>query len=350
MKPTAPSLIVVCGSLLLSLPAALFAAGSGVTDDVPVRGGIAALSEVIPLSPAPDRARFIAEAIRVVYSWPQIGPYSNEPTRHRIAAFLADRGSGDRHDDVPVPLPPAVWSQAVFHRAVSRDDLVGAILADRSASLLCYGLAAMDDETLQFVADHAALLSRVAERAPATFAAFAESVHIRNGRLVVPGGDAAAAAWESVVGEKLDRSDKFLEQLFETDRGRLAYLFDVLSHVDAATLALMIGASHTGGNNPDALKRLAALARRAFPEWEVAAAPFVRPPSDLAAFFARLHSAGDAEEGLRRVERIRRRAHGCRVAGRHRSRTSRPGTRAAARAVQLHRARLHLCVCRGRHD
>ena len=152
MKSTAPALIVVCGLLLLSRPAALGAAGPGTTEDVPVRGGIAALAETIPISPAPDRARFIAEAIRVVYSWPQTGPYSNEPTRRRIAAFLADGAAAATHDDIPVPLPAAVWSQAVFHRAVSRDDLVGAILADRSSALVCYSLAAMDDETLQFFA------------------------------------------------------------------------------------------------------------------------------------------------------------------------------------------------------
>ena len=293
MKPTVPALVVLCGSLLLCLPAALRAAGASVTDDVPVRGGIAALSDAIPLSPAPDRARFVAEAIRVVYSWPQTGPYSNEPMRRRIAALLSDAGSSHTHDEVPVPLPADVWSQAVFHKTVGRDDLVGAILADRTASLLCYGLAAMDDETLQFLADHAPLLSRLAERSPATFAAFAESVHIRNGRVAVPGGDAAAATWESIVGEKLEHPDKFVEQLFEADRGRIAYLFDVLSHVDAATLTLTIGTAHA----PDALKRLASLARRAFPEWDVAAAPFVRPPADLAAFFARLHSTTDAEGG-----------------------------------------------------
>ena len=292
MKVIVPALIVLCGSLSLCFPAALVAAGADVTDNVPVRGGIAALSDAIPISPAPDRARFMAEAIRVVYSWPQAGPYSNEPTRRRIAAFLTDAGSDKTHDDIPVPLSAAVWSQAVFHKEISRDNLVGAILADRSASLVCYGLAAMDDETLQFFADHAALLSRVAERSPAAFSAFAESVHIRNGRLVVPGGDAAAAGWESIVGEKLERSDKFLEQLFEADRGRLAYLFDVLSHVDAPTRSLTIGT--TG----DALKRLAALTRRAFPEWEVATAPFVRPASDLSAFFARLHSGADAEGGV----------------------------------------------------
>ncbi|HVZ23969.1 MAG TPA: hypothetical protein VG871_23005, partial [Vicinamibacterales bacterium] len=81
--------------LVLSLPAAALAAGSSPAEDVPVRGGIAALSDAIPISPRPDRARFLGEAIRVVYSWPQGGPYSNEPMRRRIADFFA-AGGGDR--------------------------------------------------------------------------------------------------------------------------------------------------------------------------------------------------------------------------------------------------------------
>jgi hypothetical protein len=151
----------------------------------------------------------------------------------------------------------------------------------------------MDDETLQFFADHPALLSRLAERAPAVFGAFGESIRVHDGRVLAPGGSASAAAWESVAGEKLDRPDRFLPQLFEADRGRIAYLFDVLSRVDAPMLSAMIGA----GSNADALKRLAALARRAFPEWEAATAPFVRPAGDLSAFFGRLHSVSGGEGG-----------------------------------------------------
>ncbi|HXD75078.1 MAG TPA: hypothetical protein VN628_15120, partial [Vicinamibacterales bacterium] len=258
-----------------------------------MRGGTAALAEVIPISPAPDRARFMAEAIRVVYSWPQLGPYTNEPMRRRIAAFLASANSADRHDDVPVPLTAAVWSQAVFHRTVGRDDLAAAILGDRSAALVCYALAGMDDETLDFFASHPALLSRIAERSPAQFAAFGESLRIHGGKLIVPGGDAAAASWEAIAGEKLDRTDRFVPSLLEVDRGRAAYLFDLLSHLDAATLSMTAGPNA----GADSLKRLASLVRRAFPEWEVIAAPFVRPPADLAQFFGRLRNTADVDGG-----------------------------------------------------
>jgi hypothetical protein len=296
VKGTAPALLVIC--VLLSHPAAASAAGSSFTEDVPVRGGTAALAAAASVSPAPDNARFVAELARVVYSWPQTGPYSNEPVRRRITAFFADTAPAADIQNVPVPLSAALWSQAIFHRPISPDGLVGAILTDRSAALMCYGLAGMDDETLEFFADHASLLGRLAERAPSAFAAFAESLRIRGGRVVVPGGGDTAAGWEGVVGEKVDRPERFIQQLFESDRGRLAYLYDVLTHLDPRMLALVFGEKRDTPEAAASLKRLAAIARRAFPEWDVTTAPFVRAPTDLAAFFARLRNASDPERSI----------------------------------------------------
>ena len=202
-------------------------------------------------------------------------------------------GAVEPRDDVPVPLTAAVWSQ-VLHKTVRSEELVATILADRPAALVCYTLAGLDDETLQFFADRPSLVARLIERSSAPFAAFGESVRVRGGKIVAPGGDAAAAAWEQVVGEKVDRPDRFVQELFESDRGRLAYLLDTLAHVDGATLLLAIGAK----TSPDSLRRLAGLARRAYPEWDVATAPFVRPPTDLAAFFGRLRATTDLESGV----------------------------------------------------
>ncbi len=285
MKIAGPALLVAC--VVLSLPASSRAAAASSSEDVPVRGGIAALADAIPISPAPDRARFLAEAIRVVYSWPQTGPYSNEPMRRRIAAVLANP-SADVQDEIPVPLSADLWSQ-LLRKQIARDALIGAILADRSASLVCYGLAGADDETLQFYAAHPDVVQRIVERAPAAFAAFGESVRIHEGHVVAPGGDNARTAWQELAGETLDRPERFVQQLFEIDRGRLAYLFDALAHVDQP-----IAHSVFGSSNSDSLKRMAALARRVFPEWEVSTAPFARPPVDIGALIARMEATSDS--------------------------------------------------------
>lgn len=298
MKALHSAPIGLCLSLLFSLPAPAFGAGqTTAAEDVPVRGGVAALAAVASVAPAPDRARAVAEIARAVYSWPQSGPYSNESMRRGIAAFFADAAPADRTETVPVPLSSTIWSQAIFHRPIDPQALVGAILTDRTAALICYGLAGMDDETVRFFGDHAPLLGRLGEHAPAAFAAFGESLRIREGRVVPPGGDGLGAIWEAVVGEKLDRPERFAAALFESDRGRLAYLYDVLAHLDPPMLEQVRGAGRGGQEPAASLKRLAALARRAFPEWDVTTAPFVRPQTDLAAFLARLHNAstdGDA--------------------------------------------------------
>ena len=189
MKTAALALIVVCGTMLGTAAAVPALAAEPISEDVPVAGGLAALAALADVAPVPDRARFVAEVARVIYSSPSTGPYSNEPIRRRIEAFFADarqRAAGSPDEAVvPVPLSAALWSQAVFHRGVDRRDLIGAILADRSAALLCYGLAALDDDTLRFVAEHPLLLGRLAERAPTAFAAFGESLPFATARIAL---------------------------------------------------------------------------------------------------------------------------------------------------------------------
>ena len=318
MKSAALSVLIVCGTMLAAAVPAR--AAETITEDIPIAGGLSALAEIAEATPAPDRARFVAELARVIYSSPSTGPYSNEPVRRRIDALFADarqRNEAARAEDtVPVPLSAALWGQAVFHRPIDRRDLVGAILTDRSAALLCYGLAGMDDETLEFFAAHPSLLGRLAERAPAAVAAFGESLHIRDNRVVAPGGDAAAALWEGVAGEKLTRPERFVQILFESDRGRLAYLHDVLSHLDERTLAFALESSiRDPEERLNRFRRLAGVARRGFVEWDVTMAPFVRPPHALGAFFARLRvedSGAPRRAGGARVlaARVRRQRSG----------------------------------------
>ena len=94
------ALIVVCGTMLATAAAVAAFAAETTTEDLPVAGGLAALAEVAEVSPVPDRARFVAELARVIYSSPATGPYSNEPVRRRIDAFFAEarqRAAGSRY-------------------------------------------------------------------------------------------------------------------------------------------------------------------------------------------------------------------------------------------------------------
>ena len=64
-------------------------------------------------------------------------------------------------ETVPLPLPAQIWSAAVFQRPISSESLFSAVIQDRSAALLCYGLAAVDDETLHYLAEQPAVLRRL---------------------------------------------------------------------------------------------------------------------------------------------------------------------------------------------
>ena len=106
----------------------------------------------------------------------------------------------------------------MFHRRVAATELVSAILADRRAALLCHGLAALDDETLAFFGEHPAALTRLYVDDAAAFAVFGGSLHVRDGRVRPPGGDAAAPLWEAVVREKVTRPDRFVRELLRAGR------------------------------------------------------------------------------------------------------------------------------------
>ena len=140
-----------------------------------------------------------------------------------------------------MPLTADLWSTAIFHRTVAPRELVAAIVADRSAALLCLGLASLDDGTLAFFADHPQLLERIYERAAPAFAAFSGRLHVQGNRVVPPSGDAAVALWEAVTLEKVTRADRFIQQLLELNDGRLAYLYAVIGELDPPRRAFALG-------------------------------------------------------------------------------------------------------------
>ena len=211
---------------------------------MPVPGGTAAFAQALGIDPAPDRGRFIYEIARLLYNSPEGRKPSADAyllAVHQAAARgrpLVDTRPGDL---VPVPLTADLWSTAIFHRTVAPRELVAAIVADRSAALLCLGLASLDDGTLAFFADHPQLLERIYERAAPAFAAFSGRLHVQGNRVVPPSGDAAVALWEAVTLEKVTRADRFIQQLLELNDGRLAYLYAVIGELDPPRRAFALG-------------------------------------------------------------------------------------------------------------
>ena len=183
----------------------------------------------------------------------------------------------------------------MFHRRVARDELIPSILSDRQASLVCHGLAALDNDTLQFFADHGSVVSRIVEKlaAPA-FGAFSGSLHVRGGRVFVPSGDDAAALWEMVLMERVSRPERFVELLFEAGDGRVAYLYDTVGQLDAPRQAFILGLWVPSTQvRMERFRQLATVGVGAYRDWHLKMLPFGRASYDLAMTLARVEVNDD---------------------------------------------------------
>ena len=265
------------------------------SEDVPVVGGVEAFARALAIEPTPDRGRFIFEVTRLVHE----NPAGRKPGAIAFLQTLAlqpGRGARDfggvqlqTPELVPVPLTAEVWSRAVFHRKVTREELVGAIVADHIASLLCHGLATLDDQTLEYFADHSSLLTRLSERAAPAFGVFAGSLRVRGNRVVAPGPPDAAPLWEAVVGEKVTRPENFIVRLFEASDGRLAYLFDTIGQLDAPRRAFALGLwIPQPAVRLERFKVLATAGITAYRDWHLRTLPFNRGSHDLAMTLTRV--------------------------------------------------------------
>ena len=233
-----------------------------------------------------DRGRFTSEIIRRVYSPPQ-------SRRVPLDLAAAPRSLADSTAlvTVDVPLSAEIWSSAVFRRSVSSEQLLALILADRRAALLCRGLGAADDETLAFYSEHPALLSFIYERAAGAFAAFADSLHVRDGHLVVPGGHEAESLWQSVAHVSPSDADGFIRALFFEPGARLAYLYDVLSAATPGARSFALGLwMDDEAQRARRFEALAVTVRSSYREWHVEELPFGRPLNNLALLLLRIRT------------------------------------------------------------
>jgi len=242
---------------------------------------------------APDRARFVAELARIIHG-------SGVRAAERAGAPLEPPGTPLRAETVPIPMSAAWWSRRVFGRPTPPDQIVATILSDARASYLCYGLAGLDDETLRFVAGQPALVTRLYSQDAPLFAAFGSVLRIRGGRVQAPGGRDAEPLWEAAVGQPLGRPAAFIPALLTAQRGRLAYLYQIVSLVDAPRARFALGLWRP---DPDARIRefnaLVTTVAAAFPQWDPARFPFARPLDDIASLLVRIRASEDGSPRTR---------------------------------------------------
>lgn len=248
--------VVLAAAFILSVspaPAVLEAAPAGgptVLSDLPVPGGVSSLLAAAHLPGSPDRSVALLGLIRVLHSHPKMTRDAIK-VRDAVVTFLdapRDQATAPAADDtVPLPLSPEVWTSVVLQGKVARDRLLGAILGDRQAALLYYGLMSLDEQTLALLAEDARLLSAIARQAAPVLATYGRSIHVRVGAVIVPGGPQARPLWESIVGSSPDDPAQFILDLLTRDAGRCAYFYDTLAHLDRGQQAFALGLSRLPG-------------------------------------------------------------------------------------------------------
>src|SRR5262245_52275576 len=260
-------------------------ADAAPVEDLPIPPSVVALADRLGVDLDRGRPYFFSDIARLLYTSADAKP----PVL--IGSRLATAGSEHSPVTVPVPLSSAVWSRAIFRRLVAPTDLVAAILSDRRATLVARGLAGLDDETLNYFADHAQLLTFLYERASAPFAAFAGDLRIRQGRIAPPGGDRAVSLWEAALHVPLSAPDAFVRVLFGEFEGRYAYLYDTIEAAPPSSAAFALGFWLPDENQRiQRFRTLAARCLSGYHEWRPSDHPFSRPLGDLASLLLRIRT------------------------------------------------------------
>src|SRR4051812_1200182 len=289
---TMPRALLLCTTIVAAFELQLAAASPNLVD-APVSPAVAALAVRVGIDPATDASRFVPEMTRILHSPGEGRQPLLEWLRAQRGGAPADAAPGGAGIRVPLPLAAETWSRAIFRRAVSENALLTAILSDRRAALLCHGLFGLDDETLDYLASHPALLTMLYEQGAPAFGVFADAFHVAAGRVVPKGGAAAERLWEMVLREPLSAPDRVARALFVDLGGRRAYVYWTIaaSSPTAASFAL-------GSWMPDAdlrahrFQALIDAAVRGYREWHLEALPFSRPLNDLGMLLLRVRTDG----------------------------------------------------------
>ena len=229
----------------------------GLASDIPTAIVVGEIIRVVHASREPDNAAL--DAVRLYFSAPPEG--ASEP--------------------VPIPLSLSTWHD-LLGKDATPGRLLGALLQDRRAAMLCYGLLQLGRETLATVAGQPGLIRRLYERHSGAFAAFAQVLRVREGRLMLPGGDSAAPIWASLVGEPLSDPARAIAALVGTDDARLLYFADSVAGLDAERLDLVFRGTTTDTTPLEQASSVYRAFTRVEPDWKLGDFPFVRLGADPA--------------------------------------------------------------------
>jgi len=132
---------------------------------------------------------------------------------------------------VPVLFTESDWTMASRkNNKESSKDLIDTILNDVAMARLYWSLSRLDTETSRFLQRSIGIGKLLPYAGVLDF--YGRSLCVSGGRVIVPGGTEAEAAWKDMVGANPASPASFIERLLAKDKGWMAAYFDVLSRVN----------------------------------------------------------------------------------------------------------------------
>ncbi|MFO7695181.1 MAG: hypothetical protein R6V57_19010 [Vicinamibacterales bacterium] len=185
-------------------------------------------------------------------------------------------------DDVPLPLDAGQWVRLGLALDAGPEGLLAAMLGDRRASLLYYGLMGLDAETRAYMGARPALVGELMKgHRPEIFASLGRSIRVRAGVIDVAGGPEAATAWEALLRQRTADPGPFMLELLDRQGGRAALLYDAIDHLDPPRQAFALALRMPDpGSRADHLRALLAACDASLDSWDPEVRPFRRVLDD----------------------------------------------------------------------
>lgn len=255
--------------------------------EVSLPGGLRAAVTAIRDYNPPDRSQFLLEVIRRVHNMPSGPEGPRDATLAALLAHLASARDASASDMLPLPLAPSVWTTSVFGGQATVATLASDILRSRSASFFYVGLLSVDAGTRAFIAERPDLVTDLSSRLAAGFVLAAPGLRVDGGRVALPGGERAAAAWAALVGKRLEEPPEFLRAMLWENGGRVAWFCGSLGQLTPAQLDRVLDLDAPDVQRVAAMRRLYEVFLRVAGDWRLEHRTFWRPaldPSLLAAW------------------------------------------------------------------
>ena len=131
----------------------------------------------------------------------------------------------------PVVLGEAKWLSSFFPKEKLNGNLAEALARDLRMAKTYAALSAMGPRVVAVLAPGADL-KQLAEKHADLIYHRASALALRGAHASVPGGAAAEASWEKMVGGPVANPGQFFRALLEKDDGKLLAFFDVLGQLD----------------------------------------------------------------------------------------------------------------------